>query len=175
MFAIKFDEKTSAPQKLAFVPKEGLLWGYVRDAATIVLDMNASLIFLQDVDTAVGTGQIGEEDVIELLKLLLYKDHENTHIVQEVESQLGDRSVGDVLELHLAAIIKYAREMVLKEPPFQFSREELEAMEVQLMLAVPLVSCYWDGTDLTGLASCWHPARHSSVSSILLLLLSSTD
>lgn len=61
---------------------------------------------------ALRTKQIGQEHVIRLWKLDLYKDHQGSEIVKRVRTQLGraDKTLKDLLVAHFRAIICSAKE-----------------------------------------------------------------
>jgi len=80
-----------APQQVAWDDSGNFYWGYAVAEALKVKD-------------------IKPEDVIELWKLLLYKDHRSSDMVRRVKLQLGERSLDDLLAQHLCAILTYSKQ-----------------------------------------------------------------
>ena len=95
-----------APQQAAFDENGKFYWGY-------------------EVDKALKKKLIKPEDVIELWKLVLYKDHESSPMARRIKKQLGRRSVGDLISTHLRALADAAKEYIklTVETGFEFSTD----------------------------------------------------
>lgn len=125
-----------APQKAAFDKSGEFYWGY-------------------GVEEALKKKKIAAEDVIELWKLLLYKDHELSGLAQRSEKQLKDRSVGEFIAIHLRAVIEEAKAYIKRSSSLDYAPEvcfghypniaqiwlirfqEIDALPIQLFLSVP--------------------------------------
>jgi len=59
--------------------------------------------------------------VIELWKLLLYRDHENSDLAGDIEDQLDCHTLEQLLHAHLKAIIQEARSIVKDGQVLQYS------------------------------------------------------
>ena len=92
---------------------------------------------LQHVDTALKAGQIRWDDVVELWKLALYKDHDTDPIAAKVISQLkrlGIDSVSDLIRIHFQAIIEETKENLRNRFEDQF---EIDSLPIKLFINVP--------------------------------------
>ena len=127
-----------APQKAAWKGDE-FLFGEIRHDATTATVNISSLTLLQDVNEAVDSGNIKETEVVELWKLLLYKDLSTAKIAKEADKTLGDRWVDDLLEVHLRAVKQAAIANIKQMAGLDFSVRELEEADIQLFLSVPQV------------------------------------
>lgn len=78
---------------------------------------------MQHVGKALKRKFIKAEDVIELWKLLLYKDHESSDIVEQIETQLGDHTVEDLIREHFKAIIEEAKENLKRNQTMEYTAD----------------------------------------------------
>lgn len=77
----------------------------------------------QHIERAIKKKQVKREDVIELWKLLLYKDHQSSKIAKEVEAQLGERDVEDLISTHLKEVIAEAKDYIKRSQNLDYSAE----------------------------------------------------
>lgn len=119
LYDVHFSEREYfAPQLAAWSDDGTFYWGY-------------------GIDRALKKKLIRQEDVLELWKLLLYKDHRSSPIAQQVKEQLGDRTLGDLLTTHLREIINAAKEQIKSAQTSEFSIEDVDNLPMQLFLSVP--------------------------------------
>ena len=112
------DETHHAPQIAAFSDNGTFYWG-------------------QYAQQALQNQEIEHEHIIELWKLLLYKDHKSSKIVREVQIQLGERAIDDFLTIHIAAVFKEAIDRLKSTPTSGLSAEDVENLPKKLFLSVP--------------------------------------
>jgi len=77
----------------------------------------------QHVKTALKKSIIQQDDVIELWKLLLYRDHEDSEFAREIEDQLDYHTLEQLLHAHMKAVVEEARRIVKKGQALQYSEQ----------------------------------------------------
>lgn len=97
-------------------------WGYVshRSFATTFQHCTNTL---KHVGRAIKKKLINPDDVVELWKLLLYKDHQSSDVAQQIQAQLGDRTVDDLIRTHLEEIIKDAKAYLKRTQTMEYTAE----------------------------------------------------
>ncbi|KAK4575250.1 hypothetical protein LTR86_001102 [Recurvomyces mirabilis] len=115
-----FGAEHYAPQQAAWDSKGTFHWGW-------------------DVDGALDDWLIRPSQIVELLKLLLYKEHATSVIAKRVLRQLGDHTVDEYLATHLREIIKAVKKSVKRNVTIKadFNEREVEQMPLELLLSVP--------------------------------------
>lgn len=96
---------------------------------------------LQRVVDALDAGQIQWKDVVELWKLALYKGHQTDPTAMRVTSQLqrlGKGSVGELIRIHLSAIIKETKQLIRNQEKKKNGRDiDIDSLTLRLFLNVP--------------------------------------
>lgn len=87
-------------------------------------------------------GEFDRDEVIELWKLLLYKEHSQSALVKRITAQLKaqGKTLQQLISTHLAAIVQAAKERLKGSANlanFEFTLQELDDMEVDVFLSVP--------------------------------------
>ncbi|KAK5729500.1 hypothetical protein LTR17_011920 [Elasticomyces elasticus] len=116
---LHFGLESWAPQKAGWSDSGDFFWGY-------------------GVASAVKSGTLRVDQVIELWKLLLYTDHATSMFAEKFRTQLEGRSFQYLLVTHMAYILGEVKKLAKDSPAAaSFSDTELGMMDVELFLSVP--------------------------------------
>lgn len=85
---------------------------------------------------AVKQGLVEMKDVITLWKLALYPELGGKDIADLVHEQLGDRTLQDLLNAHIKALLDEAKRQLSTTV---FNRLNVNSMQVELLIGVPHV------------------------------------
>ena len=95
----------------------------------------------QHVNDALKARQIRRNDVVELWKLALYRDHKTCPTAKKVATQLqrlGKGSVGDLIRIHLAAVMAETKERIHNQERKKHGRDiDITSLPLRLFLNVP--------------------------------------